>query len=139
MNSQPRFRTVVTLIFALTAVLVAGCDDKKSTPSLPNNFGGTHAQSPFEARLQAAFQIMDMGKRNESMETIAWDAAKDGDPIITRRALLAISDMGARNNAAAACAPILAKAGKRTDANSVAVLITDMALRDATMAKLAGE
>ena len=139
MNNKPSFCTVLTLIFALTGFLVAGCDDKQSAAAPQNNFGGTHAQSPYESRLQAAFQIMDMGKRNEAMEAIARDAAKEGDPIITRRALLAISDMGARNNAAATCAPVIAKAGKRADANALANLITDMALRDATLAKLAGE
>jgi len=127
---------VVALVLTLAVAVLTGCDKKNSSfPSTQN----PHQPSPYEARMQAAFQIIDQSKRNEALDEVARDAAKDGDVGIVRRATLAITDPDARNNSAAACAEALAKAGKRQEAIAIANLITGMTLRDSTLAKLAGK
>lgn len=113
--------------------LLAGCKPGGSAPPLDTASGATE----LKARFDAAKAITFSGDRDQALSAVARDAAKAGDPAVTKSALNAINFTAVKDETAADCALKLAAAKQGTAANEVAGMITFTTIRDATLKKLA--
>lgn len=112
-----------------------GCSDK-SNPARP-------AAGQLQGKLDAALALTDEAKRDESLASVAAEAAegtRDLDPDFAREcvkeAVEKIKNPTKKDDTAASCARSLSNRGHYAEATIIAKLIADDGKRDATLAAI---
>jgi hypothetical protein len=87
--------------------------------------------------VEAALEIANVGRREDTFESIALDAARAGDGEMVSRAWSEMRYVDRRDACAAQCAQLLASAGRSEAALNVAREIRSVELRDQIFQALA--
>jgi hypothetical protein len=110
----------------IAGVFVAACSRQPAPPP-----------SALQARLEAATAITNGKTRDETLATLAQEAAEAKDARITAAALRAMMYVTAKDAAAEKCAVILARRGEVSAAKDIAKSITYSEVRDRTLQAVA--
>jgi ABC-type enterochelin transport system substrate-binding protein len=121
---------LILLLIASVSLLMTGCHTNSSAPTEAGS-------SQLHARLHAAKTMTVNADRDETLSTVAREAAKSGDVDVAKGALNAITDASVKNEAASDCAVQFSSAGRSAAANEVAGMISSVDVRDGTLKKLA--
>jgi|SRR5208337_3548482 len=129
-------RALPFLVSVLLALGLSGCGHQATT-SESQNPANPPEPAAWQARLEAASAIMNPMTRDESLGTLASDAASHGMDQVVLEALRKMSNPLTKDDAAQDCAMKLAAAGKPGAANQVAGTMMNPINRDEVLAKLA--
>jgi predicted Ser/Thr protein kinase len=88
-------------------------------------------------RLDAARMISGVTQKDQTLHSIAADAAKAGDVEVTRDAINNLMNLSQRDATSAVAAKLLANQGLRVEALQIASEINNISTRDQTLAELA--
>lgn len=128
------------LLFATALFATAGCSlsyQLKPRPD-PMEIPGTVASpDDLQSRLAAAREISSVNLRDQTLASLAGEAANSTRPELIQNALNSISSVNLRDATAAQCALRLALKGRSDLGMELARLIQSQNLRDQTLARLA--
>jgi hypothetical protein len=123
---------------AVTIVIIwsgIGCDSQTKTNRVPAK--KVSPESKFASRLEAALAISFQDQRDQTLATLAKDAAEAGDEEVVKEAVKNIRFVDLRDRTAADCAMALQKAGKQAASVTLAKTISFIDLRDRVLSDLA--